>query len=140
MNSKHLACKPWLASLMLSITMQLPAWAAPCDNLRTQLDQNECAHDGYQKADKQLNKVYGDYRKRLNSGQQVQLKQAQVAWLKFRDAHCVFESSGVEGGSAHTMIYLNCMTSVTQDRTQAIQSLSSCQEGDLSCPAPKSTD
>lgn len=127
--------RPYIAVLLLAFSTCVHAGA--CDSLRTQLDENECANENFQKADQQLNQVYSAYRKRLPASQQAQLKAAQVAWLKFRDASCVFESSGVEGGSAHTMIYLNCLAGTTTDRIKSLQTLASCEEGDLSCPAPK---
>lgn len=98
---------------------------------------NVCAAQERAQADQRLNRLYVDYKKRLTQAQAQQLKQAQLAWIQFRDASCVFESSGVEGGSAHPMVHLGCLTAKTQDRIKALEALSACEEGDLSCPAPK---
>lgn len=111
--------------------------AGACDSLRTQMEENECANEGYQQADQTLNRIYSAYQKRLQPTQRARLKAAQVAWIRFRDANCAFESSGVEGGSAHTLIYLNCMAATTAERSKALQALAACKEGDLSCPAPE---
>lgn len=111
--------------------------ASACDSPSTQLDINACAGETHAKADGELNRVYAAYRKRLPEGQAQQLKQAQLAWIKFRDTSCVFESSGVETGSAHAMVYQGCLTAKTKERVQALKALSSCKEGDLSCPAPQ---
>lgn len=123
-----------LAALLFS---QLPfAWAGTCDNLRSQLQENACAYERFEKAEKQLNGLYNVYKKRLSPEQLKQLKQAQLAWLKFREATCIFESSGVEGGSAHAMVYADCLEAVTLDRIKSLKAWSACTEEDLSCPAP----
>ena len=44
-----------------------------------------CHEERYEKADKELNKVYGDAMKSLSPSAQQKLKEAQKAWLKYRD-------------------------------------------------------
>lgn len=114
-----------------------PPTSTVCYAPRYQLDLNTCAAQARTRADQELNQVYAAYKKRLPPNQTQRLKQAQLAWIKFRDASCVFESSGVEGGSAHPMVYLGCLTAKTRDRIKALEALSACEEGDLSCPAPQ---
>ena len=118
------------------IAQATPPTSTACEAPRHQLGMNTCAAQARTWADQELNRVYVAYKKRLPPNQAQQLRQAQLAWIKFRDASCVFESSGVEGGSAHPMVYLGCLTAKTQDRIKALQALSECKEGDLSCPAP----
>lgn len=119
------------------IGMPLAAQAAACDNPRTQADINDCATDRHAVADKALNQDYTAYLQRLSGIQRKQFRQAQNAWIKFRDTSCAFQASGVEKGSAHPMVHRQCLASMTEERVRQIKALASCQEGDLSCPAPR---
>ena len=112
------------------------AHAADCTSSQTAA-MTACAADEFKKADAQLNQSYNDYRARLSPVQKGQLKDAQLAWVKFRDLTCDFESSGVEGGSAYPMIRFYCLAEKTGVRLKEIQALKNCEEGDLSCPMPK---
>lgn len=124
-----------LAAVMVSTSFM--AQARDCGSPRTQLEVNECASERLTRADQELNQVYADYRKRLSASEARQFRQVQVTWIKFRDAACVFESSGVKGGSAFTMVHLGCLAAKTETRVKELKALASCEEGDLSCPAPK---
>lgn len=133
MNVSKLKLTIWLP-LMLAPGL---AYALDCKNAATQSEMTQCAGESFKKADAQLNKTYNAYRARLNAGQQAKLKAAQLAWIKYRDLSCEFESSGAEGGSAYAMVRAGCFTDKTTTRLTELQELSVCQEGDLSCPAPK---
>lgn len=126
----------WTIACLISATSFM-AQARDCESPRTQLEVNECASERLTRADQALNQLYADYRKRLSASEARQFKQVQVAWIKFRDAACVFESSAVKGGSAFTMVHLGCLASKTEIRVKELKALASCQEGDLSCPAPQ---
>lgn len=121
---------------MASMLVLASASAKDCDNPQTQLDMNDCAVMEYQRVDSELNAVYAEYRKRLSPSQAQQLKAAEVAWIKFRDASCIFETSEVEGGSIHPLVYHDCLTTKTRERIAALKALASCKEGDPSCPEP----
>lgn len=114
-----------------------PLALAACEQARTQGALDDCAADRYAQADQALNQEYAAYLKRLGGIQRKQFRQAQNAWIKFRDASCAFEVSGVEKGSAHPMVHRQCLAAKTEERVRQIQGLASCQEGDLSCPAPR---
>ncbi|WP_370600319.1 lysozyme inhibitor LprI family protein [Pseudomonas nitroreducens] len=113
------------------------AQAADCANPMDQATFNACAAQEYSAADKRLNQVYNDYRQRLDARQKDGLKDAQQAWLRYRDLHCRFAASSVEGGSAYGMVFDGCLAEVTDARVKELKSLSSCEEGDFDCPAPK---
>lgn len=121
---------------MASMLVLASASAKDCDNPQTQLDMNDCAAMEYQRVDSELNAVYAEYRKRLSPSQAQQLKAAEVAWIKFRDASCIFETSEVEGGSIHPLVYHDCLATKTRERIAALKALASCKEGDPSCPEP----
>jgi len=96
---------------------------------------NQCAASELDRETNKINKTYNEFRKKLNPTQKQKLKEVQLAWIKFKDLACQFETSGVEGGSAHSMILMNCLTEKTRQRNKELDALSRCQEGDLSCPA-----
>lgn len=113
------------------------AHAADCGEFHTQSQMNQCASRAYQKADAELNAQYNAYRAQLDETQKRDIKQIQLAWIKYRDLSCAFEASGVQGGSVYPLIMSTCLTDMTQERLQQLKRLANCEEGDLSCPAVK---
>ncbi len=123
-----------LALVLMTITA---ASAEECGNLRTQLDMNQCAAGQFKQLDKELNTVYRQCRSRLDEGQKAQFKAAELAWVKYRDLSCAFESSDVEDGSVHPFILQSCLAEKTRARLKEITPLTHCEEGDLKCPGMK---
>jgi uncharacterized protein YecT (DUF1311 family) len=111
------------------------AWALDCRNPQTQIDMNQCAGSDLERETKKINKTYNDYRAKLNPEQKQNFKEVQLSWIKFKDLACKFEASGVEGGSAYSMVLSGCLTAKTVQRNKEIEALANCQEGDLKCPA-----
>src|SRR5205809_500344 len=81
--------------LLLSVTIypqQTPqhpidkALEACLDKDSTTAGMVDCIGKAYDKWDKELNRVYAELMKRLSPAARVKLKEAQVQWLKFRDA------------------------------------------------------
>ncbi len=111
------------------------AFAELCDDPQTQSDMNYCAKYHFDKADGELNDVYG----RLKSGYakyadaKSALVAAQRAWVSFRDAECQQDEVAVDGGSAAAMIILDCKARLTNARTEQLQDRLLCKEGDLAC-------
>lgn len=129
--------RPALFTGLLVLLLPLTGMAQNCANPISQADMNRCAASEHASADKELNKVYNAYRARLDEEQKKQLRDAQLAWIRFRDLNCAFESSGVKGGSAYPMVLSGCLAGVTRARVKQLAELATCKEGDLSCPAPK---
>lgn len=123
--------------LPLMLCFPMLSMAADCGDLPNQSDMNQCAGKAYKAADTELNRVYNNYRARLEETDKRKLKDVQLAWIKFRDLSCEFESSSVEGGSVHPYISLSCLAKVTRTRIQQLEVLANCKEGDLSCPTLK---
>ena len=90
----------------------------PCPGARTQQDLNLCASQAFQKADAELNKLYQQLMKDAGAAEKAKLRAAQVAWLKFRDAHCEYEAFGNTGGSIYPMVYGFCLAEVTGARAK----------------------
>ncbi|WP_018609600.1 lysozyme inhibitor LprI family protein [Uliginosibacterium gangwonense] len=129
-----------ISLIVLSIGLGIPAAHAAdtldCNNAMTQGDMNECAYRDLKHEDQALNAAYNAYRARLSAKQKEQLKTVQLAWIKYRDLACDYDSSGVEGGSVRPMIYAQCITRRTHQRLEEIKALADCKDGDLSCPTP----
>ncbi|MFL6256336.1 MAG: lysozyme inhibitor LprI family protein, partial [Pyrinomonadaceae bacterium] len=49
------------------------------------------------------------------------LKEAELAWIKYRDTNCTFESSQYAGGTMRPMIESFCMARVTKARTAELK-------------------
>jgi uncharacterized protein YecT (DUF1311 family) len=111
-----------LALLMSSISIagQKPK-DDPCPNAQTQQELNQCAGKAYKAADGELNQVYRKVVAMLDAEQRSQLKVAQTAWLKYRDAHCEFVADQYKGGSMRPMIHAFCLADVTRDRTTELK-------------------
>lgn len=89
----------------------------PCSDANTQTEMNICAGKEYKAADATLNRVYQQLVAKLDSEEKAQLKEAQTAWIKYRDANCAFVGDQYKGGSIRPMIYGLCLADVTQNRT-----------------------
>lgn len=92
-----------------------------CDSLQTTVEINICASREYQAADKKLNSAYQALRSRLDRQQQKRITDAQLAWIKFRDATCAYEGGEFEGGTAAGPIETSCLARTTQQRTKELE-------------------
>jgi uncharacterized protein YecT (DUF1311 family) len=128
----------WMKTVLFFMALAPGAVAAQnCGDLQSQSAMNRCAAEDYANVDRALNRVYDAYRARLGDEQQRQLREAQSAWVRFRDLSCQFESSAVKRGSAYPLILQSCLARMTRARLRQLSILADCQEGDLSCPASK---
>jgi len=95
----------------------------PCtEGGETTADMKMCTARKYKQADDELNKVYRELMLKLDDeGHKASLKTAQVAWLKYRDTNCDFESYLNRGGSIYSVVVGDCMTSMTISRTEELK-------------------
>ncbi|MFN2511088.1 MAG: lysozyme inhibitor LprI family protein [Pyrinomonadaceae bacterium] len=94
---------------------------------RDAADANACARHQYEKADVEMNRVYGQLMSELageDDKNQRKLRQAQMLSLKYRDSNCESEASIYEGGSIRPAIYSHCLASITQERTRRLKASS----------------
>lgn len=90
----------------------------PCPKAMSQHEMNRCASEEFQKADAELNKLYRQLMNGAGAGERAKLRAAQLAWIKFRDAHCDYEAFGNTGGSIYPMVYGFCLAEVTGERSK----------------------
>ena len=95
----------------------------PCPGSHTQFELNQCAARARDKADAELNKVYRELMKDAGTTERAKLRAAQLAWLKFRDAHCDYESVGNKGGTIYPMVVSFCLAGVTNARVKQLQEI-----------------
>ena len=135
--------KPVILSAALLASMVPAVFAAEqldecMDNAENQAAMTQCAAQAYQASDAELNEVFHDTRQRLGDDDDTRrlLRDAERAWIAFRDAECSFVSSAVGGGSAYSMVYDLCLDDLTQKRVEDLRYYLDCDEGDMSCPVP----
>lgn len=105
-----------------------PAAAQPidCANALAQQDLNACARADWEAADADLNAAYKHAIVLLESwdarlpaaerGGVAALRNAQRAWITFRDNACAAEGFAMKGGSAEPLVIYGCMRVLTQER------------------------
>jgi len=94
----------------------------PCADSQSQAEMNICWGKEYKAADAQLNKTYQDFMSKLDESEKIQLKSAQFAWLKYRDANCDFVADQYKGGTMRPMIAAICLADVTNARVNELKS------------------
>lgn len=101
--------------LLAAAVLALPAGSAfaanGCKNPNSDFDVVYCYSKLYMQADADLNKVYGDLRKKLDKDGQAMLKTSELAWIKQRNAQCA-ENRGTE-----ILVNLDCTVDQTTQRT-----------------------
>lgn len=93
----------------------------PCEGYGSQAEATGCAHREYEAADAELNKTYNRLAGILNEDEKSLLKTSELAWIKYRDTNCVFESSQYAGGTMRPMIESFCLARVTKARTTELK-------------------
>ena len=104
-----------------------------CGNAVTQMEMNQCAYDDWEAADVDLNAAYRRAMTLLKGwdadlpeaeqGGAAALKEAQRAWITFRDKACEVEGYAMKGGSAEPLLVYGCMRQLTEDRTAQLNGL-----------------
>jgi uncharacterized protein YecT (DUF1311 family) len=124
----------WYAIVFMLAGMTPAIARADCYDSPVQADLNACADAAFKAADAQLNAAYAAVRQRLSDDGQKRLRDAERAWMAYRDAECMFRSSGDDGGSAAVMVDAQCQADLTTERARYLESIRTCEDGDLSCP------
>ncbi|RIY02782.1 DUF1311 domain-containing protein [Aureimonas flava] len=128
---------PALAAF-LALAAPARAQEVDCTDPQTQTALTHCAAADADAADETLNALYGQVRERLadDRGGLDLLRDAQRAWIAYRDAECAFRASAVQGGSAQPMVEAQCLADTSRARSADLRGYLACEEGDMSCPVP----
>lgn len=105
-----------------------------CANADTQLAMTYCAEQDWNAADVKLNAAYKSAMAVLkgidsnleaaDQGAAIALRNAQRAWVPFRDATCDAEGWAYHGGSAEPMVIYACRARVTAARAEELNNMS----------------
>jgi uncharacterized protein YecT (DUF1311 family) len=111
---------------------------ADCKDPQSNGEMKMCAEQDWKKAEAELNVAYGKaiaearetYRStKTMPGQQnmqdseAMLRDAQRAWVSFRDANCKYQYQIYYGGSHAGLAYLLCMADMTKARLKELRQL-----------------
>lgn len=120
----------WIAAFVLCAP-PVVAQALNCSNPVSQVEMTGCAARAYEAADGDLNATYRLARSvvrrwdaadpALTPSNEVMLRDAQRAWIPFRDAACAAESNLARGGTLQNMIYYICLERLTRARTEDLR-------------------
>lgn len=104
-----------------------------CDNATVQMELTYCAEKDWQAADAKLNTAYSAAMKAMREmdadlpadlkGAAEALKEAQRAWIPYRDKACAAAGFLARGGSMEPMLIYSCLAQLTADRTQELEQL-----------------
>ncbi len=107
-------------AILIFLTAVAPVKAG-CDEPQTQTEMNICANEDFERADAALNDVYGAAISGLSPAHRTALKEAQRAWIKYRDLACQSYGLMAEGGSMASMLVSNCLSEVTRQRIEILK-------------------
>lgn len=119
---------------MLTFAFDTKAQNLDCNNAATQMEMTECAGQEWKAADAELNAVYKQAMAKMREadgylpdylqGAAKTLKEAQRAWIPFRDKACESYGFLARGGSMEPMLVYGCLTTLTQKRISELKELS----------------
>jgi len=104
-----------------SISAQKRKKSGPCANPQTQSEMNMCAGQDFKAADAVLNQVYQQLVAKLDDEEKALLKDAENAWLKYRDTNCEFVGDQYKGGTMRPMVEAGCLEDMTKKRTTELR-------------------
>ena len=123
--------KSFALGLVLSLNGASVVLAQDCSNPQNQLEINECAAMFYKAADEDLNLAYGlarDMARQIDrdgpAGQAstlTLLRDAQRAWIKYRDLACSAESMLAAGGTMQPTLRFGCLERMTRARAEDLR-------------------
>ncbi len=103
-----------------------------CEDPGYQQEMNYCAYQDFVEADRMLN---AEYQKAIAQAKELDrygsiddqsaegvLRQAQRAWVAFRDANCLAEGFVAHGGTMEPMLVDGCKARVTLHRIKELKS------------------
>ncbi|ABD54665.1 lysozyme inhibitor LprI family protein [Jannaschia sp. CCS1] len=111
------------ALILLLALMALPASAQTpaCDPNQPQIDLSECHAREAARWDELLNIIYRRVIQTLDADGEVRLREAQRAWITYRDLTCEMERMRYAGGSIAPMIQSQCVARLTEQRTRDLE-------------------
>ena len=94
---------------------------APVSFSQTTVEMKEEASDAYDVSDKAMNAAYTQLMGVLNEEGKKRLKEAQRAWIAYRDAQAGFDSHHLAGGTMEGLERVGSLNLLTQERTKRLR-------------------
>lgn len=85
-------------------------------------------------AERDLDTAYRALRERLDARAQADLRDAERAWIAFRDKECAFRARGAKDGEAARSV---CMAELARRRSEELGARLDCIERDGDCATPE---
>lgn len=122
MTSKNPTARPIVSAIFLLFAIAQAHAADPCKGATTDMQLRECESKSLSAADAKLNIAYSKLTKLLDAEGKKKLKEAQRAWIAFRDANAVFAGDLNRGGTAEDLNIIGTKTNMTNARVKELQS------------------
>lgn len=111
-----------LASAMtIAASVSFAADDGPCAKETAQMGLNACFGKLADAADAKLNKLYKQLAAKAEGKEKDALRDAQRAWIAYRDKECEYETIGEEGGSIRPMEISICVADKTNARSKEFE-------------------
>lgn len=92
-----------------------------CTTQATTLEMMTCSDWHLQQADALLNQTYGELQPDLDDAGKVLLRDAQRAWITFRDAECARVADSARGGTLSGILEISCRQYFTAVRARQLE-------------------
>ena len=129
-------CRLYVATLLIGVLTPVAALAqgtTDCKDPQTQTEMTICAGLDYKAADAELNQAYKAAIRSMKemdaglparlAGAEKALREAQRAWIPYRDKACKAHGYMARGGTMESMIVGQCLADLTRKRTQELKDL-----------------
>jgi len=117
-----------LALLLVLASGPLRAEEVDCSQLMSQPDLDDCAYRLYDQADRLLNEAWAEAvaqaretDARTGDRNEAMLRDAERAWIDYRDRHCESVAWIWGDGNAQPMIQAGCLQSLTERRAEELR-------------------
>jgi len=112
----------FIIGLVVASSLYTSAFAnEDCKNPQSQLAMNTCAAKDYEREDARLNQNYKELVAKLDAERKSQLKGVQLAWIKFRDLQCEYDSAQYQGGTIYSLVHSTCLLQMTKQRNKDLK-------------------
>lgn len=108
------------AALLITLVLPLHSTRGQDPNFKPPGTEEQAAVDA---ANKQIDAVYKQLMSKLDEEGQKSLKEAQRAWIKWRDSEAtlIARVGGAIGGSSMRVDYANAQTKLIKERTEVLK-------------------
>ncbi len=121
MTNLRLSVARAVSAIAIATTTPAHAQLDLCDPNQPQSALTQCHAERLEGWDRLLNEVYQRVIGTLDTEGEENLREAQRAWITYRDLTCRMERARYEGGSIAPMIELTCLTRLTERRTRDLE-------------------